>query len=165
MAGCGNDEPEKADVDQPKETVTVEAEEPDVELGDYLEVTGKGTAQVNVAANEVLEDPQVDELSQPKAGERVVAVKFVIDNQDFISYPESSLSAAQLVDSEGNEYEPNFIVQSLAEGELLPADFELEPEGKLAGYVPFTIPAEAQVAKVRWIPKAGTGDAVEWPVS
>lgn len=136
-------------------------------LGDTITVKGlEEGARIQVSAVKyVATVTSTDEFSKPAAGNRFVAVQFVIKNTGTVAYEDSPSNGAKVSDAEGQQFDATIIVQRSSAGPGLPAQVKLAPGGTAKGFLVFEVPKAAKIASVQFSQNSGFGETAEWKIA
>ncbi|MFF3673770.1 hypothetical protein ACFYYS_07245 [Streptomyces sp. NPDC002120] len=133
------------------ETISLAGNEP----GQRLDVT---LTQVVDPASPVA-DPTAE--AEPDGPDRLLAVRFRLENTGTAVYRDSPAPAAHLLDTTGQRF-TGLDVPTTA-GPSFPGTVTLEPGGTAEGFVTFRLPEDAGAAAVQFALNTGLGDDVgQW---
>ncbi|MFF3599188.1 DUF4352 domain-containing protein [Kitasatospora indigofera] len=135
-------------------------------VGDTLELPGSASgARMAVTVTQVV-DPAApgNELSTPRAGNRLVSVRFSLHNVGTAVYSDTPSNGAQVIDGQGQGFNADIFVTTQA-GPAFPTNVNIAPGETALGFVSFQLPAGSTLAKVQFTLDSGFADATgQWRV-
>ncbi|MDX3540411.1 hypothetical protein PV721_40160 [Streptomyces sp. MB09-01] len=106
-------------------------------------------------------DPELAPPSPPSGSDRLVAVRFQLENTGATVYRDSPAAAAHLLDNTGQRF-TGLNVPTTA-GASFPDTVTLDPGGATEGFVTFRLPEDAGLAAVQFALNGGLADDVgQW---
>ncbi|MEU7729160.1 hypothetical protein AB0B78_28595 [Streptomyces sp. NPDC040724] len=97
----------------------------------------------------------------PDGSDRLVAVRFRLENTGTAVYRDSPAPAAHLLDSDGQRF--TGLNEPTTAGANLPDTVTLDPGGTTEGFITFRLPEEAALAAVQFALNGGLADDVgQW---
>ncbi|MFE4605601.1 DUF4352 domain-containing protein [Kitasatospora indigofera] len=135
-------------------------------VGDTLELPGSVSgSRMAVTVTQVV-DPAApgNELSTPRAGNRLVSVRFSLHNVGTAVYSDTPSNGAQVIDGQGQGFNADIFVTTQA-GPAFPTNVNIAPGETALGFVSFQLPAGSTLAKVQFTLDSGFADATgQWRV-
>ncbi|MET9611208.1 DUF4352 domain-containing protein [Kitasatospora indigofera] len=135
-------------------------------VGDTLELPGSVSgSRMAVTVTQVV-DPAApgNELSTPKAGNRLVSVRFSLHNIGTTVYADAPSNGAQVIDGQGQGFNADIFVTTQA-GPPFPTTVNIAPGDTALGFISFQLPAGSTLAKVQFTLDSGLADATgQWRV-
>ncbi|MBT2468281.1 DUF4352 domain-containing protein [Streptomyces sp. ISL-66] len=100
----------------------------------------------------------------PDDTDRLVSVRFRLENTGTASYKDSPASSAHLLDSDGQRF--TGLNASTGAGPAFPDTVTLDPGDSATGFVTFKLPKDAGLAAVQFALNGGLADDVgQWSLS
>ncbi|GGV25686.1 hypothetical protein GCM10010495_46820 [Kitasatospora herbaricolor] len=135
-------------------------------VGDTLELPGRASgSRMAVTVTQVVDPAAPDsELSTPRAGNRLVSVRFSLHNVGTAVYADTPSNGAQVIDGQGQGFNADISVTTQA-GPAFPTGVDIAPGDTALGFVSFQLPAGSTLAKVQFTLDSGFADATgQWRV-
>jgi hypothetical protein len=131
-------------------------------VGDTITLTGDTDGEKVAVTLVKVADPAAgaDDFSQPKAGDRFVAVQFRLANVGTAVYSDSPTNGAQLSDDQGQIYSTSFA--DTRTGQDFPGQVDLTPGNSALGVIVFELPAGAKTAMAQFGLDSGFGQKGQW---
>lgn len=102
-----------------------------------------------------------DEFNQPQPGQRFVAVQIALKNIGSVAYDDSPSNGAKLIDAEDQQYDAG--LEEVALGQSIGSSVKLAPGSTRKGYLVFSVPKKAKIAKFQFTLDSGFGpQSGEW---
>ncbi|MEZ5098981.1 MAG: DUF4352 domain-containing protein [Thermoleophilia bacterium] len=126
------------------------------DVGKAKTLTGLSNARVQVTLLKVVNDATPEEFREPKAGNRVVALKLKLKNLTARTYEDYVTNGARLVDARGKTRK----APALGSVEPHLGQIKLARNGTATGWITFEVPEGVAISKFKYELNSGFGGQV-----
>lgn len=163
LTACTPTEVTSSPDDTPAGPVEKKTQKAEARIGDTITLKGNEDGlKLEVTVVKALSSAKPkDEFFVPEPGQRFAAVQIRLKNVGSTTYDDSPANGATLVDAQDQQYDET--MGQIAQGPSIGSSVKLAPGGTRKGYLVFSIPKKAKIARFQFALDSGFGPQTgEW---